>query len=277
MDEKKLSEDLEVSGNPVPADVAAAQAAIFGLDDRDENASVDEKPSVEEKAPEAAVEEKIPAEEKPDDTLKVQQDSTEPETQTVEMPVAPSDARQDDRQKKRILILGAGFGGVRAAKGLLAKYGRSRDFEITMVSSSNYFLFTPMLPEVAGGVLSIRSVTVPVRDILSGRNFRFVRGDVASIDMSKKSVSVVSGDAAQDVGYDYLIVSLGANVNFFGTPGAEENCLTLNTAERAHKIRNRVIDMFEVSHAAASDEQRKEELRFVVVGGGFCVVRSSSV
>jgi NADH dehydrogenase len=271
MDAKKLSDDLEVSGNPVSADVAAAQAAIFGLDESSEKEPAEEKAQIEEKTPEEVVVEEKVSEEKVIEEMKEgledKPEQMEPEAQPASP--TPQDTKPEDKsQKHRILILGAGFGGVHAAQSLLAKYGGRKEFEITMVSKSNYFLFTPMLPEVVGGVLSTGSVTVPVRDILSGRNFQFVRGDVASIDMSKKSVKVLSGDVEQDMMYDYLVVSLGAKVNFFDTPGAEENCLTLNTVENAHKIRNRAIDMFEMSYAAASDEERKEELRFVIVGGG---------
>jgi NADH dehydrogenase FAD-containing subunit len=79
---------------------------------------------------------------------------------------------------------------------------------------------------------------------------------------------VFSGDVEQDMRYDYLVVALGGSTNFFGIPGAEENCLTLDTVEGAHRIRNRLIDMFEVSHAAASEDERRAKLRFVVVGGG---------
>lgn len=269
MDAKKLSEDLEVSGNPVPSEVAAAQAAIFGLDDSPRKETVVEKAPVEGGASGEVAEEKVSDERGLKEIWEDQSDSTGSEPQSAHRPAMLSDAGQDDRsQKYRILILGAGFGGVYAAKHLMARYGRNKEFEITMVSKSNYFLFTPLLPEVAGGVLSTRSVTVPVRDIVSGRNFQFVRGDVVSIDLSKKSVKVFSGDVEQDMGYDYLVVSLGANTNFFGTPGAEENCLTLNTVENAHRIRNRIIDMFEMSHAAASEEERRGKLRFVVVGGG---------
>lgn len=179
-----------------------------------------------------------------------------------EAPVSPVQ-QQPFTGRTRILVLGAGFGGAAAARRLASKFSRA---DVTIVDRVNHFLFTPMMHEVAAGGLSAGSVMVPISDAASGR-VGFVRGDVASIDLSGKKVKVLSGESEQDLAYDYLVVALGGSTNFFGTPGAKENCLQLKTAADAQKIREKIDGMFR-SAAGAQGEDLYAKTRLVIVGGG---------
>jgi NADH dehydrogenase len=171
--------------------------------------------------------------------------------------------QQTFSSRTRILVLGAGFGGTAAAKRLASKFRRA---EIIIVDRLNHFLFTPMMHEVASGVLSAGSVMVPISDATSGKT-KFVQGEVVSINFSGKKVKVVSGGFEQELAYDYLIIALGGTTNFFDTPGARENCLQLKTAEDARRIRERIVSMLRpVQSDSRSDASAK--LRLVIVGGG---------
>lgn len=167
----------------------------------------------------------------------------------------------------RIVILGAGFGGVYVAKELrsLAKKGL---VDLTLVNRTNYFLFTPLLHEVATGGLNPRNVAEPLREIFVGSGIRVVQGLVESVDLENKIVAIDSRPGGCALSYDYLVVATGAETNHYGIPGAAEFTLPLKSLMDAAQIRNRIIDVFERASLVESIEERRELLSFVVVGGG---------
>jgi len=164
--------------------------------------------------------------------------------------------------RKKILILGGGFGGVYTAHYLL-KLLKLEEAEITLVSKNNFFLFVPMLHEVATGNIRVHNVVHPIREILRGKNFKFFKSTINEIDLNKKKVKTTVGD----FDYDYLVVSLGSQTNYYGMPGSE-NCLTLKGLHDAYHIRNHVIDMFEQAFTTRDKKEQEKLLTFVVVGGG---------
>jgi NADH dehydrogenase len=173
----------------------------------------------------------------------------------------------------RIVILGGGFGGLHTALHL-EKLARGRaDVDITLVSHDNFFLFTPMLHEVAASDLDITHIVSPIRTLL--RKSTVFVGDVESIDLAGRQVVVSHGfdNHTHELGYDHLVVALGSITNFHGLPGLEQHALTMKTLGDAIHLRNRVIAALE----EADTECRADGdggLTCVVAGGGFAGVET---
>src|SRR5262249_3797690 len=129
----------------------------------------------------------------------------------------------------RILVLGGGFGGVYTALHLERALGRQPDVQITLVSRENFFLFTPMLHEVAASDLDITHIVSPLRTLLK-RTTIFI-GDVESIDLERRRVRIVHGfePHEHELEYDHLVIALGSMTNFYGLPGLEERAMTMKT------------------------------------------------
>jgi NADH dehydrogenase len=173
----------------------------------------------------------------------------------------------------RILVLGGGFGGVYAALHLERTFGRSEDVQITLVSRENFFLFTPMLHEVAASDLDITHIVSPLRTLLK-RTTIFI-GNVDAIDVPRRRVSVSHGFDPHEhtLEYDHLVIALGSITNFYGLPGLEQRALTMKTLGDAIHLRNRVIATLEEgdTECAAGHDGL---LTFVVAGGGFAGVET---
>jgi NADH dehydrogenase len=152
-----------------------------------------------------------------------------------------------------VVIIGGGFAGVYAAKHLLKK-----KVDVTLISKTNYFLFTPLLHEVAVGSVNRHDVCTPIRDVLGGKGFTFIRSEVEKVDSKKKKVHV----AGKIVDYDSLIISIGSEVNYFGIKGAQENSVGLKGIRDAIEIRNRMIAILEES------DRKDKSISIAVVGAG---------
>jgi len=174
---------------------------------------------------------------------------------------------------KRILILGAGFAGIQAAVELDRAFGDSGEIEILLVSDQNYFLFTPLLPQIASSNIDPRHIAQAIRDLRGARRFRFVRATVRSVDLERREVHTNPGPSRQwdgsPISYDYLIVAPGSRTDYFGIPGARENTLDFKSLEDAIVVRERVLDACEHADHTRDDELRRKLLTFVVVGGGY--------
>lgn len=173
---------------------------------------------------------------------------------------------------KRVVILGGGFGGVAAAQRLeQLTGGRNTSFRIesTLVSQSNYLLFTPMLAEVAGSSLEAQHISAPVR--ASCPNTRFLRAAVDAIDTETQTVHLRRGStmSSETLPYDHLVLALGAVPNYYGLPGMEEHSFSLKTLEDATRLRNHVIGLLERADVEPDPVERQCQLTFVVAGGGF--------
>jgi len=174
----------------------------------------------------------------------------------------------------RILILGGGFGGLYAALELEKKLARDPDVEVTLVNRENFFLFTPMLHEVAASDLDVTHIVNPVRKLL--RRVRFFDGDVEGIDLERRRVVVSHGAEHHhhELEFDHLVIALGAITNFFNLPGLEERALTMKTLGDAIALRNRLIAHLEEADFECSIGVRPDLLTFVVAGGGFAGVET---
>src|SRR6476660_3742099 len=173
----------------------------------------------------------------------------------------------------RILVLGGGFGGVYTALHLERMLGRRNGVEITLVSRENFFLFTPMLHEVAASDLDTTHIVSPLRTLLK-RTTIFI-GDVESIGLESRRVRVAHGFERHhhELEYDHLVVALGSMTNFYGLPGLEQRALTMKTLGDAIHLRNRVIATLEEADTECAAGQ-DGLLTFVVAGGGFAGVET---
>ncbi len=180
-------------------------------------------------------------------------------------------------QRKRILILGGGFAGIEVLRRLQNAFEDDVEIDITLVNRDNFFLFTPMLPEVSSGMIETRHIVTPIRAFC--KRARFYEANVESIDLENKQVLITKaiGNPMDPVhlnrhilNYDYLVIGLGGETNFFGMKDLERNAFTLKTLDDAVILRNHVISMLEQADLEhENDHLRKSLVTFVVVGGGF--------
>jgi len=179
------------------------------------------------------------------------------------------------RNKRKILVLGGGFAGVECIRRLESYFGRDPETELVLVSESNFLLFTPMLPQVASGMIETRHIIMPIRSIC--KRTVFYEGRVRSIDPYGKSVTLWGTRERRGIviNYDFLVVALGSETNFFGLRDVERHAYTMKTLDDAVLLRNRVIDMLESAENENDPILRKSELTFVVVGGGFAGVETA--
>ncbi|HHT9125858.1 MAG TPA: FAD-dependent oxidoreductase [Candidatus Brocadiia bacterium] len=166
--------------------------------------------------------------------------------------------------KKNIVILGGGFGGTNALLQLQKSLPVDTDVGITLINNWNFFLYTPMLPEVATGGIETRHVTQPLRGLCYKKSFNLVVAPIVSIDVGKKKVITTR----KTFDYDYLLISLGSVNNFFGLPGVEERAFTLKNLEDSIRIRNHIVELFERANLEDDGSKRKRMLSFVVAGAG---------
>ncbi len=173
------------------------------------------------------------------------------------------------------MILGGGFAGVECARKLESEFGDDSEIELVMVSEDNFLLFTPMLPQVASGMIETRHIVMPIRTIC--KKTKFYEGRIKNIDPYGKLVTLWgTGDKRSiSIHYDFLIVALGSETNFFGMADVEKNAYTMKTLNDAVMLRNRVIDMFEQAENETDPILRKSLLNFVVVGGGFAGIETA--
>ena len=174
----------------------------------------------------------------------------------------------------KVLVLGGGFGGVYAALELEKRLGKDPDVEITLVNRDNFFLFTPMLHEVAASDLDLTDIVSPIRRIL--RHVEFFEGVVERVDLAGRRVTVSHGSVrhTHDLAFDHLVMALGSTTNFYGLPGLEERALTMKSLSDAIHLRNRLIAQLEEADTECAGSNRKALMTFVVAGGGFAGVET---
>lgn len=178
-------------------------------------------------------------------------------------------------RRKKIVILGGGFGGLYAALELEKAAGRNPDIDVTLVNRNNFFLFTPMLHEVAASDLDPATIVNPIRKLL--RKVTFFDGEVKAVDLVKKEVLVSHGIDAphpHTLHYDHLVLALGSVTHFHGIPGLKERALTMKTLGDAIYLRNRLIEHLEEADFECCPGLREPLLTFVVAGGGFAGVET---
>ena len=186
---------------------------------------------------------------------------------------ADYDKHQATTNRKRIVILGGGFGGVSVLKKLQNHFQTDVSVDITTVSKDNYLLFTPMLHEIASGMIETRHIVTPIREFCN--RSRFYCAAVKNIDLEKKRVSIRSSTSSEsaltgmigntssnlsttatnllesktqsDLYYDYLVIALGSETKFFGMSDIQQNAFTIKTINDAINLRNHIIYLLEQS------------------------------
>lgn len=162
--------------------------------------------------------------------------------------------------KKRVVIVGMGFGGLRAAKALAGS-----DVELTMIDRNNYHLFQPLLYQVATAGLEQEAIAYPLRGLTRRwQGASFLLSEISGVDLTGKSVLTDSGP----VPYDYLVVAAGSRTNFFGMESVAAHAFDLKRLDQAEDLRNHILLMFERASREPNREQRAALLTFVIVGGG---------
>jgi NADH:ubiquinone reductase (H+-translocating) len=176
-------------------------------------------------------------------------------------------------RKQRILILGGGFGGVYAAIHLEKLLGRESAVEICLISRDNFFLFTPMLHEIAASDLEITNIVNPLRKLL--HKVEVLVGDVRQIDLPNKRVLISRGyrDYSQEIRYDHLVIALGSITNFHNLPGADL-AVPMKSLRDAIQLRAQILRHLEEANSECNSTERQSLLTFAVAGGGFAGVET---
>ncbi|KAG9140422.1 hypothetical protein Leryth_022947 [Lithospermum erythrorhizon] len=214
--------------------------------------------------------------------------------------VSSSNSKEVDEKRKRVVVLGTGWGAINFLKDL-----KNTSFDVQIVSTQNYFALNPLLPCVACGTLQAGSVAEPIRNVIRKMwcltyyftrqsyqvsplgsirrslpiitwkdvNMYFCEAECTKIDSKTRKVHCTSSGKVNEkefiIDYDYLVIAVGAQSNTFSIPGVPENCHFLKNVEDAQEIRRKIIDCFEkASLPNHNEEMRKQILHFVVVGGG---------
>jgi len=164
--------------------------------------------------------------------------------------------------RTRVVIVGGGFAGLHAAR-VLGREGAQ--LEISLIDRRNHHVFQPLLYQVAMAGLSPAEIAAPIRSLLSRHaNVRVIQGEVTRVEVAARRVG---GDFGE-LGYDFLVLATGAQHAYFGNERWERFAPGLKTLEQATEIRRRVLTAFELAEREPDPERRKQQLTFVIVGGG---------
>lgn len=171
-----------------------------------------------------------------------------------------------DERPHNIVIVGAGFGGLYAFRHLYRRYAHDTRVRLTLINPENYFLFTPLLHEVATGGVSPYNVVEPLRKAMSCRESELLIARVEKISLQKKTVITSS----VTLPYATLVLAPGSQTNYFDVPGAETYAFGLKTLNDAVRLKNHFIKIFETcaSPTCTDNKTLQKLLSFVVVGGG---------
>jgi NADH dehydrogenase len=174
----------------------------------------------------------------------------------------PQDVTQPlpDASRPRVVVVGAGFGGLRVAQALAGA-----PVEVLVIDRHNYHQFQPLLYEVAAAGLEPDDIAQPVRAIVRGKeNVRFLLSDVRGVDLEARLVRTDVGD----VPYDFVVIAAGSATNYFGLRSVEEHALGLKDLRQATAVRNRILRNFERATVEADPRERARLMNIVVIGGG---------
>jgi NADH dehydrogenase len=170
-------------------------------------------------------------------------------------------------EKKRVLIVGGGFGGVFTALGV------EHEAEVTLVSPEDHFLFTPMLYELLSGEVEAWHVAPYYRELFDDK-VRVIRGEVTDINLETQDAAIAGRD--RRVAYDVLVLAVGGVSNYWGIPGAEEYTMPFRKFEDVMALRKRMVDALDRIPPDAAPQDVREALTFIVVGGGASGVELST-
>jgi NADH dehydrogenase len=168
--------------------------------------------------------------------------------------------KESGNREPRVIIVGAGFGGLQAAKKLACENVR-----VTVIDRTNYHLFQPLLYQVATAALSPADIAAPVRSVLSKcKNVEVILAEVKSVDVDQRKIKT----SDTEIGYDFLILATGARHSYFGHDEWEKFAPGLKSLEDAIELRRRILMAFEFSEKVPDETARKAAMTFVIIGGG---------
>src|SRR5713226_3368532 len=172
---------------------------------------------------------------------------------------------EEEMSQPRIIIVGAGFGGLAAAKAL-----KKTPAEVVLIDRTNHHLFQPLLYQVATSVLTSSQIATPIRSIFRNqKNTTVIMGELTGVDKDQKCVFVSDADRQNvPIAYDYLILATGASHSYFGHNEFAEYAPGLKTVGDAEAARNKILQAFELAEAEEDPARHKELLTFVLVGAG---------
>ncbi|WP_460806774.1 NAD(P)/FAD-dependent oxidoreductase [Micromonospora zhanjiangensis] len=166
--------------------------------------------------------------------------------------------------RHRVVVVGAGFGGLFATKAL-----RNAPVDVTLINGTAHHLFQPLLYQVATGILSEGEIAPPIREILRRQDNVEVRlGTVTDVDVTARTVTATAPGISYTVGYDSLIVAAGASQSYFGNDQFAENAPGMKSIDDALELRGRIFGAFELAELETDPEMIDRWLTFVVVGAG---------
>lgn len=163
--------------------------------------------------------------------------------------------------QKRVIIIGAGFGGLQLAQSLAGK----EDFQVVLIDKNNYHQFQPLFYQVATAGIEPSAISFPLR--LAFHNYPNIHVRVASVTKIISESNTIETDLG-DISYDFLVMAIGADTNFFGNQNIAEKALPMKSVGEALGLRNRLLESFEKALVSDNQEDRVGLLNIVVVGGG---------
>jgi NADH dehydrogenase len=192
---------------------------------------------------------------------------------------APWERPSYEEFEKKVLIVGAGFGGFTTAKKLAEQLNdqEREDVGIMVIARQNFFTFWPMVASIVSSDTEAHNVAQPLRRSLITAGASYRRAEVKEVDTENKTLKAEGRpDGELELPYDQLVLALGGEPNFFGIPGTEEYALTMRGVQDAERVRNRVIERFEEVTLMDGEEIPDSKLTFVVIGGGATGVETAS-
>ena len=173
---------------------------------------------------------------------------------------APVGPAVNDVNRKHVIVVGGGFGGLRAARSL-----RRAPVRVTMIDRRNYHLFQPLLYQVAGAELDPTAIAQPLRGLLARqKNATVLLAEARTVDLATRRVILADGE----LDYDYLVLASGAMHSYFGHDEWTRHAPGLKSLDDALEIRRRMLLAYEAAERETDPTRRREWLTFVVVGGG---------
>lgn len=164
------------------------------------------------------------------------------------------------KEGKRLVIVGAGFAGLKLAQSLTQKY-----FQVILIDKNNYHQFQPLFYQVATSGLEPSSIAFPIRRVFNkSKHVHFRVAQVENIDWKKHVLETDQGS----INYDYLVLSAGATTNFFGNKNLEEHAIPMKSLSEALFLRNRILDNYEKALNTGNSEEQEALMNIVIAGGG---------
>ncbi len=173
---------------------------------------------------------------------------------------------------QKIVILGGGYAGVGVLEKIQKRFEKDIDVDISIISENNYFLHTPMLPELSTGTIESRHIATPIRNFC--KRARFYQSKVTNVNLETKSVTISTVNGENQIPYDYLVIASGTKTGFFGNENLEKYSVTIKSLQDASIIRNQIITQLELADQQEIVNQA-QFLSFVIVGGGFSGVETA--